>query len=360
MHNELGIHLVVLARYMQVLSDNVCRQLSGQAINIHHSFLPSFKGARPYHQAFERGVKLIGATAHYVTADLDEGPIIEQDVIRVDHAHTPGPARRSRPRRRGPGPVPGRPLALRVPRTTQRSPDGRLPLAGLRQQVYGCAMSNAVVESAVGVQSVDRALTDPGDPRPLRRVRGHRGRCSSRGPQEHGVQAGRHAGAARSRRAGRGSWQVPPRRRAPAACRRDQRQARCGAGGASAVQAACGEHRRDRQPGHAERAQCALPRPDRQLPPRCSRTTGSVSTSRCTRPATARCCSPGSRRQSSTSCSEICRLSLARPSPRSPGSSVSSRSSGTRGTPWRWTSSRSGSPRSRHLSATRTATWSAR
>ena len=88
LHDELGIHLVVLARYMQVLSDNVCRQLSGQAINIHHSFLPSFKGARPYHQAFERGVKLIGATAHYVTADLDEGPIIEQDVIRVDHTHT--------------------------------------------------------------------------------------------------------------------------------------------------------------------------------------------------------------------------------------------------------------------------------
>jgi formyltetrahydrofolate deformylase len=88
LHEELGIHLVVLARYMQVLSDNVCRQLAGQAINIHHSFLPSFKGARPYHQAFERGVKLIGATAHYVTADLDEGPIIEQDVIRVDHAHT--------------------------------------------------------------------------------------------------------------------------------------------------------------------------------------------------------------------------------------------------------------------------------
>jgi formyltetrahydrofolate deformylase len=87
LHEELGIHLVVLARYMQVLSDDVCRRLSGQAINIHHSFLPSFKGARPYHQAFERGVKLIGATAHYVTADLDEGPIIEQDVIRVDHNH---------------------------------------------------------------------------------------------------------------------------------------------------------------------------------------------------------------------------------------------------------------------------------
>jgi formyltetrahydrofolate deformylase len=87
LHKELGIHLVVLARYMQVLSDDLCRQLSGQAINIHHSFLPSFKGAKPYHQAFDRGVKLIGATAHYVTADLDEGPIIEQDVIRVDHNH---------------------------------------------------------------------------------------------------------------------------------------------------------------------------------------------------------------------------------------------------------------------------------
>jgi formyltetrahydrofolate deformylase len=83
-----GIHVVVLARYMQVLSDDLCRQLSGRVINIHHSFLPSFKGAKPYHQAHDRGVKLIGATAHYVTADLDEGPIIEQDVIRVDHAHT--------------------------------------------------------------------------------------------------------------------------------------------------------------------------------------------------------------------------------------------------------------------------------
>ena len=82
-----GTHLVVLARYMQVLSDDLCRQLSGRAINIHHSFLPSFKGARPYHQAFDRGVKLVGATAHYVTGDLDEGPIIEQDVIRVDHTH---------------------------------------------------------------------------------------------------------------------------------------------------------------------------------------------------------------------------------------------------------------------------------
>lgn len=80
------IDLVVLARYMQVLSDEACRQLHGRAINIHHSFLPGFKGARPYQRAFERGVKLIGATAHYVTADLDEGPIIEQDVVRVTHA----------------------------------------------------------------------------------------------------------------------------------------------------------------------------------------------------------------------------------------------------------------------------------
>jgi formyltetrahydrofolate deformylase len=83
--DALGIHLVVLARYMQILSDDLCRLLSGRAINIHHSFLPSFKGAKPYHQAHDRGVKLVGATAHYVTADLDEGPIIEQDVTRVDH-----------------------------------------------------------------------------------------------------------------------------------------------------------------------------------------------------------------------------------------------------------------------------------
>ncbi|WP_311222985.1 MULTISPECIES: formyltetrahydrofolate deformylase [unclassified Acidovorax] len=83
-----GAELVVLARYMQVLSDDLCRKLSGRAINIHHSFLPSFKGAKPYYQAHDRGVKLIGATAHYVTADLDEGPIIEQDVARADHTDT--------------------------------------------------------------------------------------------------------------------------------------------------------------------------------------------------------------------------------------------------------------------------------
>lgn len=80
------VDLVVLARYMQILSSDMCKALSGRAINIHHSFLPSFKGARPYHQAHARGVKIIGATAHYVTSDLDEGPIIEQDVERVDHA----------------------------------------------------------------------------------------------------------------------------------------------------------------------------------------------------------------------------------------------------------------------------------
>ena len=83
-----GAELVILARYMQVLSDDVCKALNGRAINIHHGFLPSFKGAKPYFQAHDRGVKLIGATAHYVTADLDEGPIIEQDVARVDHSLT--------------------------------------------------------------------------------------------------------------------------------------------------------------------------------------------------------------------------------------------------------------------------------
>ena len=83
------IDLVVLARYMQVLSNDLCRQLEGRAINIHHSFLPSFKGAKPYHQAFSRGVKQVGATSHYVTPDLDEGPIIEQEVIRVDHTYGP-------------------------------------------------------------------------------------------------------------------------------------------------------------------------------------------------------------------------------------------------------------------------------
>jgi formyltetrahydrofolate deformylase len=87
--DEYQAELVVLARYMQVLSDNLCLKLLGRAINIHHSFLPGFKGAKPYHQAYDRGVKLIGATAHYVTPDLDEGPIIEQEVIRIDHTYDP-------------------------------------------------------------------------------------------------------------------------------------------------------------------------------------------------------------------------------------------------------------------------------
>jgi len=86
--DDLRVDLVVLARYMQILSDDLCKRLEGRAINIHHSMLPSFKGARPYFQAYERGVKLVGATAHYVTADLDEGPIIEQTVTRVNHSMT--------------------------------------------------------------------------------------------------------------------------------------------------------------------------------------------------------------------------------------------------------------------------------
>lgn len=85
--DDLDIDLVVLARYMQVLSDEACTALYGRAINIHHSFLPGFKGARPYQQAFDRGVKLVGATAHYVTPELDDGPIIEQEVIRIDHTY---------------------------------------------------------------------------------------------------------------------------------------------------------------------------------------------------------------------------------------------------------------------------------
>jgi formyltetrahydrofolate deformylase len=85
---QTGTELIVLARYMQVLSDEMCRKMSGRIINIHHSFLPSFKGANPYKQAYQRGVKLIGATAHYVTADLDEGPIIEQDTARITHAQS--------------------------------------------------------------------------------------------------------------------------------------------------------------------------------------------------------------------------------------------------------------------------------
>jgi formyltetrahydrofolate deformylase len=87
--DEYDADLVVLARYMQVLSNETCSALRGRAINIHHSFLPGFKGAKPYHQAYDRGVKFVGATAHYVTPDLDEGPIIEQEVIRIDHSYDP-------------------------------------------------------------------------------------------------------------------------------------------------------------------------------------------------------------------------------------------------------------------------------
>ena len=87
--DETQTRLVVLARYMQILSPEVCKRVEGRMINIHHSFLPSFKGARPYHQAYAKGVKLVGATAHYVTPDLDEGPIIEQGLVRVDHSYTP-------------------------------------------------------------------------------------------------------------------------------------------------------------------------------------------------------------------------------------------------------------------------------
>ncbi|MFJ7216245.1 formyltetrahydrofolate deformylase [Amycolatopsis sp. NPDC098790] len=86
---EYEVDLIVLARYMQVLSNELCQKLEGRAINIHHSFLPGFKGAKPYHQAYDRGVKYVGATAHYVTPDLDEGPIIEQEVQRVDHTYSP-------------------------------------------------------------------------------------------------------------------------------------------------------------------------------------------------------------------------------------------------------------------------------
>ena len=87
--DETKTELVVLARYMQILSPEVCKRVEGRMINIHHSFLPSFKGAKPYHQAYAKGVKLVGATAHYVTPDLDEGPIIEQGLVRVDHSYTP-------------------------------------------------------------------------------------------------------------------------------------------------------------------------------------------------------------------------------------------------------------------------------
>ena len=123
---ETASEFVVLARYMQVLSDGLCRELQGRCINIHHSFLPSFKGARPYHQAHKRGVKLIGASAHYVTADLDEGPIIAQDVSPVDHRM--GPQRMSEI---------GRDIEARVlSRAVTAHAEGRVFLNGIRTVVF--------------------------------------------------------------------------------------------------------------------------------------------------------------------------------------------------------------------------------
>ena len=126
-----NVELVVLARYMQVLSERLCNDLSGRAINIRHSFLPSFKGARPYQQAFDRGVKLIGATAHYVTGDLDEGPIIEQDIARADHAMSPAQLTAIGPRHRVRGAGARRGLACRTSGAAQWAQDCRLPLTGL-------------------------------------------------------------------------------------------------------------------------------------------------------------------------------------------------------------------------------------
>ncbi len=123
---ETGAELIVLARYMQILSDEMAAWLSGRCINIHHSFLPGFKGAKPYHQAHERGVKLIGATAHYVTGDLDEGPIIEQDVERISHADKPDDLVRK-----------GRDIERRVlARAVQLHLDGRSLLHGNKTVVF--------------------------------------------------------------------------------------------------------------------------------------------------------------------------------------------------------------------------------
>ncbi len=115
---------------MQVLSDDLCSKLSGRIINIHHSFLPSFKGAKPYHQAHDRGVKLIGATAHYVTADLDEGPIIEQEVERVGHEVTPEAPGGHRPGRGVPGAGTRREVAQRAPGAAERAPHRGLRVRG--------------------------------------------------------------------------------------------------------------------------------------------------------------------------------------------------------------------------------------
>ena len=124
---QTGAELVVLARYMQILSDELSRELAGRCINIHHSFLPGFKGARPYHQAHRRGVKLIGATAHYVTADLDEGPIIEQSVERISHSDTAEDLIRK-----------GRDIESRaLSRAVHYHLDGRVIMHGMRTVVFG-------------------------------------------------------------------------------------------------------------------------------------------------------------------------------------------------------------------------------
>ena len=157
-----GIHLVVLARYMQVLSDDLCTELSGRAINIHHSFLPSFKGAKPYHQAFDRGVKLVGATAHYVTGDLDEGPIIEQDVLRVDHGFNEEQLVTAGPRRGSAGAVAGGPVARGVAGPAERPPHRRLPLG---RRVARAARRGRIETSApagrVGSECSERPYRDP-------------------------------------------------------------------------------------------------------------------------------------------------------------------------------------------------------
>ena len=163
--DETKTELVVLARYMQILSPEVCKRVEGRMINIHHSFLPSFKGAKPYHQAHAKGVKLVGATAHYVTPDLDEGPIIEQGLVRVDHTYWPGPAGRGRPGRRDPGAGPRGHLARRAPGAAERQPHG------------GPALG-------VPVGSVTGA--------PARRGRRRDGGCG-RGPRRRAVPPGRRA-----------------------------------------------------------------------------------------------------------------------------------------------------------------------
>ena len=203
---EARIHLVVLARYMQVLSDDLCVELSGRAINIHHSFLPSFKGAKPYHQAYDRGVKLVGATAHYVTADLDEGPIIEQDVDPGRPRPTPTtswspPAATSR--RRCSSRAVRWHVESRVLLNGQRH--RRLPLTrrSLRCCVYSdivarCATRRVRCDRMSGDRAVERAVgrpraDHPGDAGPRRRGRGHRARRRARRAQVHRVPAGRHA-----------------------------------------------------------------------------------------------------------------------------------------------------------------------